>query len=142
MKAVPWHSLYKHSLYVTKFIRTFFIPSNLLISSQGQNFVTPAANFCDHLPSLFKRYQKFKNTIFSRYFSLLMLLYAKNELVGVFLKICSWSLFVTKLKLKTSKNLPKNINKEESYRTANNMKYSSKILKRRIVSKKLDFFSF
>jgi hypothetical protein len=22
---VPWHSLYKHSLYVTKFIRTFFI---------------------------------------------------------------------------------------------------------------------
>ncbi len=25
MGAVPWHSLYKHSLYVTKFIRTFFI---------------------------------------------------------------------------------------------------------------------
>ena len=24
-KSVPWHSLYKHSLYVTKFIRTFFI---------------------------------------------------------------------------------------------------------------------
>jgi hypothetical protein len=31
----------------------FPVPSNLLISSQGQNFVTPAANFCDHLPSLF-----------------------------------------------------------------------------------------
>ncbi len=24
-RMVPWHSLYKHSLYVTKFIRTFFI---------------------------------------------------------------------------------------------------------------------
>jgi hypothetical protein len=28
-------------------------PSNLLFLSQGQNFVTQAANFCDHLPSLF-----------------------------------------------------------------------------------------
>jgi hypothetical protein len=44
--------------------------------------------------------------------------------------------------LKTSKNLPKNINKEASYRTAIHMKYSSKILKRKIVSKKLDFSSF
>jgi hypothetical protein len=25
IEMVPWHSLYKHSLYVTKFIRTFFI---------------------------------------------------------------------------------------------------------------------
>jgi hypothetical protein len=25
LQMVPWHSLYKHSLYVTKFIRTFFI---------------------------------------------------------------------------------------------------------------------
>ncbi len=30
-----------------------YVPSSLLISSQGQNFVTPAANFCGHLPSLF-----------------------------------------------------------------------------------------
>jgi hypothetical protein len=33
--------------------RIRIIPSSLLISSQGQNFVTPAANFCGHLPSLF-----------------------------------------------------------------------------------------
>ncbi len=29
------------------------LPSHLLISSQDQNFVTPAANFCDYLPSYF-----------------------------------------------------------------------------------------
>ncbi len=38
------------------------------------------------------------------------------------------------------RNLPENTNKEAFYRTAIQMKYSSKILKRRIVSKKLYFF--
>jgi hypothetical protein len=49
---------------------------------------------------------------------------------------------VTKLILLTSENLPENTNKEAVYRTAIQMKYSSKILKRRIVSKKLDFLKF
>ena len=71
-----------------------------------------------------------------------MLLHAKIGVIWCFFKFCTWSLFVTKLNLKTSKNLPKNINKEASYMTAIHLKYSSKILKRRIVSKKLDFFHF
>ncbi len=29
IRMAPWHSLYKHSLYVTKFIRTFFIRDNV-----------------------------------------------------------------------------------------------------------------
>ncbi len=70
-----------------------------------------------------------------------MLLHAKIGVIWCFLKFCNWSLIVTKLNLKTSKNLPKNINKEASYMTAIYMKYSPKILKRRIVLKKLDFFS-
>jgi len=40
------------------------------------------------------------------------LLYAKKELYRVFLKICALSLFVTKLILKTYKNLIENTNKE------------------------------
>ncbi len=71
-----------------------------------------------------------------------MLLHVKIEVIWCFLKFCTWLLFVTKLNLKTTKNLPKNINKESSYMTAINMEYSSKILKRRIVFEKFDFFSF
>ena len=44
-ESVPWHSLYKHSLYVTKFIRTFFIRDRVYTGQslyrtkfiQGQN---------------------------------------------------------------------------------------------------------
>ncbi len=71
-----------------------------------------------------------------------MLLHAKIGVIWYFLKFCTWSLFVTKLNLKTSKNLPKNINKEACYMTAIHIKYLSKILKRRNVLKKFDFFSF
>ncbi len=40
------------------------IPSKLLISSGVINFVTPAANFCDHLPCLFHQIlKKFKNKL-------------------------------------------------------------------------------
>jgi hypothetical protein len=40
------------------------LPSKLLISSGGINFVTPAANFCDHLPCLFHQILKnFKNKL-------------------------------------------------------------------------------
>jgi hypothetical protein len=49
---------------------------------------------------------------------------------------------VTKLIFQTSENLPENTNKEAFYRTAIQMKYSSKILKRRILSKKFDFLKF
>jgi hypothetical protein len=34
------------------------LPSNLLISSGGHNFVTPAANFCDQLEGLFHQISK------------------------------------------------------------------------------------
>jgi hypothetical protein len=71
-----------------------------------------------------------------------MLFHAKIGVICGFLKFCTWPLFVTKLNLKTSKNLLKNINKVASYMTAIHMEYSSKILKRRIVLKKFDFFSF
>ncbi len=71
-----------------------------------------------------------------------MLLYAKKWLIWRFLKICILSNFVTKLILQTSENLLENTNKEAFYSTAIQMKNSSKILKRRIVSKKLDFLKF
>ncbi len=38
------------------------VPSNLLISSQGQNFVTPAANFWNHLLCLFEKISKNSKT--------------------------------------------------------------------------------
>ncbi len=55
------------------------IPSNLLISSGGINFVTPTANFCLHLLGLLHKISKnFKNKLSFKYFSLLMLFYAKK----------------------------------------------------------------
>ncbi len=41
IKEVPWHSLYKHSLYVTKFIRTFFIQDRIYTgqSLYGTKFI-------------------------------------------------------------------------------------------------------
>jgi hypothetical protein len=71
-----------------------------------------------------------------------MLLYANKWLIWRFLKICILSNFVTKLILQTSENLPENTKKEVFYSTAIQMKNSSKILKRRIVSKKFDFSKF
>ncbi len=68
-----------------------------------------------------------------------MLLDAKKWFIGRFLKICILSNFVTKLILQTSENLPENTNKDAFYSTAIQMKNSSKILKRRIVSKNLIF---
>ncbi len=57
----------------------YSIPSNLLISSGGIYFVTPTANFCAHLLGLFYQISKnFKNKLSFKYFSLLMLLYAKK----------------------------------------------------------------
>ncbi len=53
------------------------LPSNLLISSGGNNFVTPTANFCAHLLGLFYQISKnSKNILSLNKFSLLMLLYA------------------------------------------------------------------
>ncbi len=68
-----------------------------------------------------------------------MLLYAKKWLIWRFLKIYILSNFVMKLILQTSENLPENTNKDTFFRTAIQMKYSSKILKRRIAWKKFDF---
>ncbi len=43
---------------------TYSVPSNLLISSGGQNFVTLAAKLCDNLASLFQKISKFSRTNF------------------------------------------------------------------------------
>jgi hypothetical protein len=89
------------------------IPSNLLISSGGINFVTPMANFWLHLLALLHKISKnFKNKLSSKYFSLLMLFYAKMWFIWSFLKFFILLDFVTKLILKSQRNLPKNINKE------------------------------
>jgi hypothetical protein len=84
-----YKNLYKyHTVFLAVGANVKFndsLPSHLLISSKGQNFVTPTANFCDHLQSLFlKISKKFKNTLSFKYFSLLSLLYAKNDLFGAF----------------------------------------------------------
>ncbi len=58
---------------------TIFLPSNLLISSGGINFVTPTGNFCLHLLGLLHKISKnFKNKLSFKYFSLLMLFYANK----------------------------------------------------------------
>jgi hypothetical protein len=91
------------------------IPSNLLISSGGHNFVTPAANFCNLLEGLFHEISKFfKNKLPFKYFYLLMLFGAKKRLIWRFLKISILLDFVTKLILKTPKNVLENTNKEAS----------------------------
>ncbi len=55
------------------------VPSNLLISSGGINFVTPTANFWIHLlGSLHKISKNFKSKVSFKYFSLFMLFYAKK----------------------------------------------------------------
>ncbi len=47
------------------------LPSNLLISSGGINFVTLAAKLCDHLAALFHKILKFfRNKVSFKYFSL------------------------------------------------------------------------
>ncbi len=108
------------------------IPSNLLISSGGINFVTQTAIFYQYLPGLFKQISKsFKNILSLKYFFLLNLLHAKKWLIRCFLKISILSYFVTKLILKTLKNPLKNTNKEAKYKTAIPMKYSSKFLNSR-----------
>ncbi len=57
----------------------YSVPSNLLISSGGINFVTPTANFFLHLLDLLHKISKnFKNKLSFKYFSLLMLFYAKK----------------------------------------------------------------
>ena len=90
------------------------VPSNLLISSGGHNFVTPASNFCD-LGGLFHEISKFfKYKLPFKYFYLLMLFGAKKRLIWRFLKISILLDFVTKLILKTPKNVLENTNKEAS----------------------------
>jgi hypothetical protein len=97
------------------FVAVHAIPSSLLISSGGHNFVTPAANFSDLLEGLFHEISTFfKNKIPFKYFYLLMLFWTKKRLICRFLKISIWLDFVTKLILKTPKNVLENTNKEAS----------------------------
>ncbi len=108
----------------------------------GSKFCHPSSEFLwSSAKFILKDIKKFKNTISFKYFSLLMLLHAKIGVIWCFLKFWTWSLFVTKLNLKTSKNLPKNINKEASYMTAIHMKYSSKSRKEELYFNNLIFFS-
>jgi len=52
-------------------LRFIMVPSNLLISSGGHNFVTLAAKLCDHLVGLFHKISKFfKNKLSLKYFCL------------------------------------------------------------------------
>jgi hypothetical protein len=61
---------------------TCSVLSNLLISSGGQNFVTLAAKLCDYLASLYQKISKFfKNKLSFKYFSLQILLEAKNKFI-------------------------------------------------------------
>ncbi len=125
------------------------IAAKLMITAKSSNFVTgskfphPSSEFLWLSAKFILKdiKKKIKNTISFKQFFLLMLFHAKIEVIWCSLKFCTWSLFVTKLNLKTSKNLPKTINKEASSMTVIHMKFSSKILKRKIVFKKWDFFS-
>ncbi len=56
--------------------------------------------------------KNFKNKLSFKYFSLLMLFDAKKWFLQSFLKIFILLDFVTKLILKSQRNLPENINKE------------------------------
>ena len=69
------------------------------------------------------------------YFSLLKLFYAKMWFIWGFLKFFILLDFVTKLILKSQRNLPENINKQAIQETAIPMKNASKILNRRNVQK-------
>jgi hypothetical protein len=96
------------------------LPSNLLISSGRQNFVTLAAKLCDYLASLFHKISKlFKNKLSFKYFSLQILLEIKHRFIWGFLKIFTLSDFVTKLIFKSSKKSPRKHqqggNLEDSY---------------------------
>ncbi len=68
-----------------------------------------------------------------------MLFYAKKLFIQSFLKISILLDFVTKLILKSQRNLPENINKEAIQKTAIPMKNSSKILNMRNIPKKSTF---
>jgi hypothetical protein len=68
-----------------------------------------------------------------------MLFHAKKWFIWSFLKIFSLLDFVTKLILKSQRNLPENITKEAIWKTAIPMKNSSKILNRRNIQKNLLF---
>ena len=116
------------------------IPSNLLISSGDINFVTPTANFLIHLLVLLHKISKnFRNKLSFKYFSLFLLFHAKKWFIYSFLKIFILLDFVTKLILKSQRNLPENIKKEAIWKSAIPMKNSSKILKRRNIQKNLLF---
>ncbi len=59
-----------------------------------------------------------------------------------FFKVLYFVKFCDEINFANFRNLPENTNKEAFYSTSIQMKNSSKILKRRIVSKKFDFSTF
>ena len=79
-----------------------------------------------------------KHTLLEIFFSFDLALCKKMNYM-VFFKICTLSLFVTKLILKTSKNLLKNKHKEAKYKTAIPMKFSSKFSLSTNVKKNINF---
>jgi hypothetical protein len=70
-----------------------------------------------------KKFQK--HTLLEIFFSFDLAL-CKKLVIWCFSQICNLALFVTKLILKTSKNLLKNKHKEAKYKIAIPMKFSSK----------------
>ncbi len=103
------------------------VPSNLLISSGGINFVIPAANFFCQV--YFIRYHCSK-TLLRNPFSVDFILGQKVVNV-MFSEYLCFVRFGTKLILKSQRNLLKNINKKATKNTAIPMENASNILNRR-----------
>jgi hypothetical protein len=90
------------------FFHVRILPSNLLISSGGHNFVTPAANFCDLLGGLFHEISKFfKNKLPFKYFYLLMLFGTKKRLIWRFLKDLYFVGFCDEINFENPKKCPR-----------------------------------
>ncbi len=82
VKSLGYCPFLSYSVWVTRYEYILYmhsIPSNLLISSVGINFVIPTANFWIHLRGLLHKISKnFKSKVSFKYFSLFMLFYAKK----------------------------------------------------------------
>ncbi len=100
-------------------ISLWTLPSNLLISSGGINFVTQTANFCCHLLGLFYQLSKnFKNTLPQIFFSFDVAL-CKKMLSLRFFKDFLFVRFCDEINFENSKQSPKKhqqgVNLQHSY---------------------------
>ncbi len=94
------------SLYLAFWNTALLVPSNHLILSQVQNFITQQLIFVTICQVYLKRYNKNLKTHIPLKIILFDLALCKKLVIWFFLKICTWSLFVTKLNLKISQKRP------------------------------------